>query len=349
MFKVYNFLFLISTVVFVVSCKTDVKQTSTKTEPTEMELRSGEALAATIDGRKLNEWQELPEVKTQKEKELAELRMKYLQKQGDVSAYLNYAKSYLSVGRIENAIDILDRAATKFPNTADVFYWRGLSAFTGRHFADVNDDLLKTAQLLESQKNYKGILPLHGVDSILDPTLQYNTYLTLGQNFQATGDFENAGQMYEIIGDFSTNPDLWTLTYYWQYQCYARGSRLKEAQEILAKVDKTKQTLAPFRAYLDAILFWRGDIKESQLVDINKKPSNAEEAKDWLIKSYAVIVKHMLNNDEAMAAKVCKIIDEAGYWNQPAAVLAEADAARLKNISIPTTQKINLSGSRKQE
>ena len=338
---------LLAIILMISACKNDPKGAQQMPPEATDPARSGEAYSMTLDGKKLMEWNEPAEIKAKNDAAISNTRTRYLQGLNDVTRYLEYAKSYLADGHVENAISILDKAAAKFENTADVFYWRGEAKIKGRQFAEANSDFWKAAKLMETQQGYKGLVRLTGIDSILNQSLHYLNYQGMGMSYQAAGELNSADKMYEVCGDFSTNPDLWTVSYYYQYQNYARSGNETGAKKVMATVDKSKQTLPPFKPYLDALLYWKGDIAEDDLVDLDQMPHSSEEARPWLIKAYALVVKAMIEKKNDKALEYCNKILSCGYWAQYPYILAESDALRIRKIQIPKTDVIDIRGTSK--
>ena len=113
----------------------------------------------------------------------------------------------------------------------------------------------------------------------------------------------------------------------------------------MSSIDKSKNSLAPGRPYLDALLFWKGLITESELVNLNVMPQTYSEAEPWLIKAYAVAYKAQLDNKNSKAIDVLKKILASGYWSYYPFIMAETDLNKLNGIKAPETEVIELKGA----
>lgn len=350
----YSFLAISMGTSFILSsCKKDTKPAENTQQAvipgSDDPEKQGQAMALTIDGRKLTEWNDPDSIKAIRKEALDKARNVYLGHTEDVKGYVMYGNEYIKFGRPENAINIFSKGIEKFPNTADLYLGRAKAYIIARQFQDAVNDSWQAGKAIEGQPQARGILKLTGADSVLNPTLHFLNYLNMGIAFQCAKDFSNAEKMFEVCGDFSNNPDLFNIAYYYQYQCYTRAGREADAKNIMNMVDKSKNSLAPGRPYLDALLYWKGLKSEAELVDINAIPQNSVDAEAWLIKAYALAYKAQLEKKNDKAAELLQKILLSGYWSQYPYILAEVDLNTLRGFKAPTTETIELKGSGKKK
>ncbi len=329
------------------ACKNDKKAEAV--QALSQEELSGTTYAVTVDGKRLLEIPEPDSIKMQNKANIDAARMYYLGNLTEAKAYLNYGVQCLKSGLIENALQVLGKGIEQFPNTADLNLYRGIAAVQGRQFTAAINDFWKAGKGVEGQKNVKGMLDKSDDEKKVDATLQYEIYTWMGLAFQCQGDFSNAEKMYEVCGDFSTNSDLYCMAYYWQYQSYKRAGREKDADRILESVDP-KMFITPItKPYLDALLYYKGALKENELVDLIKPPQSSVEARDWTIKAYAIAVKALLDKNESRYIETLEKIESIPYWNQMAYIAAEADLHKLKGFDYQQmeTKELNSGGRRK--
>ncbi|MDQ3143067.1 MAG: hypothetical protein M3Q56_12560 [Bacteroidota bacterium] len=329
-------------VCFSYSCKPEQKTGIQALPPDESAKDPGSILAVSLDGKVLTTWADPDSVNQILTKELDQFRNYYLSHLEEPVSYLAYGRKFLQLGKIENAIDIFSKGIAKFDKNPDLYIARGEAHIKARMFNSATDDLWKGGQNIQGQDIGSGLLKNRGEDSIINSSLSYKNYLFLGQAFQCKGDFANADKMFEICADFSTNSDLYMRSYYWQYQCFARSGRTKEAEELIKGIDPKSHIFPVTKPYLESLLFLRGDLSEAQLVDISKMPKTSEEAKSWLVRAYAVALKAQLKKDQDKTVSVFKNIFQSGYWDQMPYIMAEADYARLLGIDIQESQTIQL-------
>lgn len=325
------------------NCKPNVKEA-----PKEEIIDAAPNLAVSIDGRLLKPWNDSPEFLVSQEAQGNTERTHYLQNTKSIEAHIIYANFLLKCGRVENAIKICDKGLQLSPNQPDLLVLRAESYLKGRQMQSAIDDCWDAGKALESKNMYMGLVKQTGNDSIFNATIGYKNYLTLAIAMQCKNDMDNSEKMYELLNDFCSNPDLYTKAYYYQYQCYSRHSKKAEAAEIIKGIEKTKPVLAPAKAYLQSLLFWKGEISESELVDINSIPSHHNEAEDWVVKTYAVAVKNLNNNQIEKAKIALNNILISGYWDYYPAILAEKDLSQLSGINYQDAEIINLNSTKKQ-
>ena len=346
-------LICIGLIIGINACKHDTKPSvdAEKTTEAQNQTESNEfALAVTQDGKKLLAIPEPDSIKLKIKTDVDAARMNYLGHLSEVKPYINYASQCLKSGLVEIALQVLGKGIEQFPNTADLFFYRGIAAVQGRQFSAAINDFWKAGKSVEGQKNVKGLMDKTEEENKIDATLHYEIYKWMGLAFQCQGDFSNAEKMFEVCGDFSTNSDLYCMSYYWQYQAYKRSGRVKDADRILESIDPKMFITPVTKPYLDAMLYYKGSISESELVDFNKLPQSSTEARDWTIKAYAVAVKAFLdNNGDKFKQTLQKIVD-IPYWNQMPYIAAEADLHKIKGFDYQQMETKELSpGEKKQK
>lgn len=349
--KWFSGLVLLGIILISDSCKQDSKSSGSQTQgvaaPTESEL-AGETFAVTVDGKRLLRIPEPDSIVKKNKADVDAARMNYLGHLTEVKPYLNYGAQCLKSGLVENALQVLGKGIEQFPNTAELYYLRGIASVEARQFGAAVNDFWKAGKGIEGQKDVKGMLDKTEDEKKINATLHYEIYKWMGLAFQAQGDFSNAEKMFEVCTDFSTNPDLHCMSYYWQYQAYKRSGRGKEADQIQESVDPKMFISQVTKPYLDALLYYKGVISESELVDLNKLPQSSNEAREWSIKAYAVAVKAFLENKDVKYKESLEKIIASPYWNQMPYIAAEADLHKLKGYDYKQmeTKELN-SGTKK--
>jgi tetratricopeptide (TPR) repeat protein len=345
----FGFFFII--LVSVISaCRNESKtnQPDQQQQVQEQQMLDESTYAVTIDGKRLMEIPEPDSVSAKNKKDINEARMYYLGHLTEVKPYLNYGRECLKAGLVENAIQILSKGIDQFPNTSDLYLYRGMAYVMGRQFGAAINDFWKSGKAVEGQKDVKGLLEKSEEDKKIDATLHYDIYKWMGLAFQSQGDFSNAEKMFEVCADFSTNSDLYCMTYYWQYQSYMRAGRKKDGAQILESVDP-KMFITVTKPYLDALLYYKGNLKESELINFTELPKSSVEARAWTIKAYAVAVKAYLENNQAKYKETLEKIVAIPYWNQPAYIAAEADLHAIKGFDYQQmeSKELNLNSKKK--
>ncbi|HEX5625658.1 MAG TPA: hypothetical protein VFX48_06570, partial [Saprospiraceae bacterium] len=227
------------------ACKNDSKSdTNSEAAQAESEFPAGATFAVTLDGKRLMEIPEPDTVLAAQKAQLETARSFYLGHLSDVKSYLGYGATALKFGMVELALQILTKGIDKFPNTSDLYLYRGMAAVQGRQFTSAINDLWKAGKAVEGQPNVKGLLEKTPEEIKIDASLHYEIYKWMGLAFQCQGDFSNAEKMYEICSDFSTNSDLYCMAYYWQYQAFVRAGRENDAKAILERAD-AKMFISP--------------------------------------------------------------------------------------------------------
>ncbi len=346
------FVFIALSLFFVLSaCKQESKNSPSETsENTQVVDPSteGTTYAATLDGKQLKDLPDPDSVHTKYKTMLQEARQYYLGHLNDVKAYVDYGYKCLPLGYVENAIQVLTKGIDQFPNTADLYLYRGIAQVVGRQFPTAVNDFWKAGKAVEGQQGAKGMLEKTGDDKKIDATIHYDIYRWMGLAFQCQGDFGNAEKMFEVCGDFASNPDLYCMAYYWQYQAYMRSGREKDAASILTTINPKMYISEVTRPYLDALLYYKGALDESALVDLNSMPKSSEEARAWSLKAYAIAVKASIEKKDDKNLKVLEQIMESPFWNQAAYIAAEADHHRIKGYNYKQMESKELNSGTKR-
>jgi len=339
-----SFLLAFALLTMLGSCKGDQKPGASI--PAEQVAESapdqGPTYAVTINGKRL---QALPDPDTLVriyQSELDQARSHYLGNLKEVKAYVDYGKKCLRLGYVENALQVLSKGLDQFPNTADLYFWRGVAGVQGRQFQSAVNDFWKAGKAIEGQRGVKGIADRSEEEVKIDASLPYLIYQWMGLAFQSQGDYSNAEKMYEISGDFSTNSDLYCRAYYWQYQAFRRAGRDADAASILESVSLDMYITESSRPYLDALLYFKGKKGEQDLVDLDATPQSSPEAASWTVRAYAVAVKAKLDHQEERYFKVLERIVATPFWNQPAFIAAEADHHRIAGYDYQPMEETEL-------
>lgn len=334
------------------ACKRDDKSVGAAHKPTQehqSEELTGLTYAVTQDGKRLLEIPEPDSIRIKYKEALDASRVYYLGHLSEPKSYLMYGIHSLDLGMVENAIQVLDKGIGLFPNTADLYLYRGIAAVQGRQFTSAINDFWKAGKAVEGQKNVKGMRDKNEIEKKIDATLQYEIYNWMGLAFQSQGDFSNAEKMYEVCGDFSTNSDLYCMSYYWQYQAYKRAGRDADADQILKSIEPKMFISEGTKPFLDAMLYYKGILKENELINLEKLPQSSVEARDWMIKAYAIAIKSVLEKKEAKSKQILEKIVALPYWNQMAYIAAEADLHKLKGFNYKEMKTTELSSGTKRK
>ncbi|HEX5626204.1 MAG TPA: hypothetical protein VFX48_09315, partial [Saprospiraceae bacterium] len=86
------------------------------------------------------------------------------------------------------------------------------------------------------------------------------------------------------------------------------------------------------KPYLDALLYYKGELQEKDLVNLDQAPKSSIEARDWTIKAYAIAVKALVDQAPARQLKALEKITATPYWNQMPYIAAEADLHKIKGF-----------------
>ena len=330
------------------ACKSD-KTASTEAAVAEPVTDPGATFAATLNGKPLHEIPEPDTLASKFKQELTEARSYYLGNLGNVKGYADYGKKALKLGYVENAVQVLSKGVDQFPNTADLYLYRGIALVTGRQFQEAVNDFWKAGKAIEGQRDAKSMLGVEPGEEKLDITMQYDIYRWMGLAFQCQGDFSNAEKMYEVCGDFATNSDLYCMAYYWQYQAYMRAGRQQDATSILQNVSPKMYISEPTKPYLEALLYFKGELQESALVNLDQPPVSSIEARAWTIKAYAIAVQSQINQHESKFITTLDKILAIPYWNQPAYIAAEADHHQIKGFNYEKMNEVKVESNNKRK
>jgi tetratricopeptide (TPR) repeat protein len=343
-------LFCICLLCTIAGCKQDVKNNTELPKATQQqEEMAGATFAVTLNGKRLHEIPEPDSIKMKYKADLDAARIYYLGHLNEARGYLMYGAECIKSGLVENAIQVLSKGIDQFPDVADLFLYRGIAKVTGRQFSDAINDFWKAGKAVEGKKNVKGLLDKTEEQKKIDASLHYEIYMWMGLAFQGQSDFSNAEKMYEVCGDFSTNSDLYCMAYYWQYQAYKRVGKEEDAARILQTVEPGMFITPVTKPYLDALLYYKGSLKENELVDLNSTPQSSVEARDWTIKAYAIAVKSYLEKKNDKYLQTLDKIIAIPFWNQMAFIAAEADFHKMKGYDYKQMETKELKSENKKK
>lgn len=206
-----------------------------------------------------------PEIRTQRERELAVARAAYEQAPNDPDALIWLGRRTAYLGNYDEAIQIFSDGIEKHPNDARMLRHRGHRWITVRQFDNAVADLNRAATLVAGKPDPIEPDGLPNARNVPLTTLHSNIYYHLGLAHYLKGDFEKALDAYRECMKVSTNPDGIVSTSHWLYMTLRRLGRRDEAERVLEPIS-TDMEIIENAAYHKLLLMYRGEIAVEELV-----------------------------------------------------------------------------------
>jgi tetratricopeptide (TPR) repeat protein len=205
-----------------------------------------------------------PDVRAQRERELATARAAYDQAPNDPDALIWLGRRTAYLGHYDEAIQIFTAGIEKHPNDARMLRHRGHRWITLRQFDNAVADLNRAATLAAGKPDEVEPDGLPNARNLPLTTLQSNIYYHLGLAHYLKGDFEKALDAYRACMKVSNNPDGVVSTSHWLYMTLRRLGRREEAERVLEPIS-TDMEIIENGAYHKLLLMYRGEIAPEEL------------------------------------------------------------------------------------
>jgi tetratricopeptide (TPR) repeat protein len=206
-----------------------------------------------------------PEIRAQRERDLAAARAAYEQAPNDADALIWLGRRTAYLGNYDEAIDLFTEGIEKHPNDARMLRHRGHRWITVRQFDNAVADLNRAATLVAGKPDQVEPDGLPNARNLPLTTLQSNIWYHLGLAHYLNGDFEKALEAYRECMKVSTNPDGVVSTSHWLYMTLRRLGRPAEAERVLEPIS-TDMEIIENRAYHRLLLLYRGEIAPEELL-----------------------------------------------------------------------------------
>lgn len=264
-----------------------------------------------------------PEVREQRQRELAAAAAAYEQSPNDPDALIWLGRRTAYLGRYDESIQIFTAGIEKHPRDARMLRHRGHRWITLRQFDNAVADLNRAATLVAGKPDEIEPDGLPNARNVPLTTLQSNIYYHLGLAHYLKGDFEKALDAYRECMKVSTNPDGVVSTSHWLYMTLRRLGRREEAERVLEPIS-TDMEIIENTAYHKLLLMYRGEIALEELV--TSDPSTVDGATIL----YGVGNWYVYEGQPGRAKPIFERVVAGPQWSSFGFIAAEAELSRLQ-------------------
>ncbi len=231
-----------------------------------------------------------------------------------------------AAGHVREAIDVLTRGITKFPDDARFYRLRGHRYITVREFDKAIADLTKASQLIAGK-------PDEPEPSLADPkvasseTLHYTIYYHLALAYYLKGEFAQALPVYRqclaVARGASGNDDQTAGASDWLYMTLRRLGRGEEAAKVLEPIVPGMK-IRDDQQYYDRLFMYKGLKTPEDLLRAGGDPVSAATL------AYGVANWYLYNGRKDEAKALFEKIITGPNWMPFGFIAAEAELARMK-------------------
>ncbi|HET7712258.1 MAG TPA: tetratricopeptide repeat protein [Thermoanaerobaculia bacterium] len=265
-----------------------------------------------------------PDVKAQREEQLAAARREYERNPASADAIIWLGRRTAYLGRYREAIRIFSEGIAKHPRDARMYRHRGHRYITLRQLDAAISDLQRADELTRGKADEIEPDGLPNARNTPIGSLQSNICYHLGLAWYLKGDFEKALPVYERCNRLSTNPDRLVSTTHWLYMTLRRLGRTADAEKVLAPISSSLEVIEN-SSYHKLTLMYSGEIAPEELAGEN--PSTTEGATIL----YGVGNWYLYHGQPDKGMEIFRRIVDGGAWAAFGFLGAEAELARFSS------------------
>ena len=275
-----------------------------------------------------------PEIRAQREQELAAARAAYEKNPNDADTIVWLGRRTAYLGDYRGAIEIFSEGARKHPNDARILRHRGHRWITLRDFDRAIADLSRAAELVRGKADEIEPDGLPNARNIPLTTLQSNIWYHLGLAHYLKGDFEKALDAYRACMNVSKNPDGVVSTSHWLYMTLRRLGRPADAERVLEPISSDMEIIENI-AYHKLLLMYRGEIAPEELE--TEDPATVDGATIL----YGVGNWYLYNGQPERAHPIFTRVTANGQWAAFGFIAAEADLRHAGKLERTASSSMN--------
>ncbi len=275
------------------------------------------AEAISLSGAPLARPSLAPEIRREREAELARARARHEAAPDDVEAAIWVGRRLGYLHRYRDAIEVFTAEIAKHPEEPRLYRHRGHRYITVRSLERAIADLERASRLVAGRPDEIEPDGLPNAAGVPTSTLHDNIHYHLGLARYLKRDFAGAEAAYRAGMRTATNDDMRVATGYWWYLSLRQLARDAEAQSVLASLPAAP-TLLENHAYFVLLQLFRGELGVDQL--------GGETELDRSTVGYGVGMWHVLRGDRGRARAAFEAT-ASGSWPAFGAIAAEAELA----------------------
>jgi len=286
--------------------------------------------AISLLGEPLTRPQLAPDVRRQREDELAAAQREYDAHPDSADAIIWLGRRMAYLGRYREAIGIYSEGIRRHPDDPRLYRHRGHRYITLRRFDDAVRDLEFAALLVRGKPDQVEPDGLPNSRNIPLTTLQGNIEYHLGLAYFLQGHYEQALRAYRHCLTVANNPDSVVSASQWLYTALRRLGRVKEAEKVLEPISISMDVIENV-PYHKLLLMESGEIAPEEL--LSQDPNTIDGATIL----YGIGSWYFDNGQPEKAFPLWKKIVSGSQWPAFGYIAAEAEIARGRASS--TTQR----------
>ncbi len=291
------------------------------------ELPAG-AQAISLSGQALYPPALTPQVREEREANLAEARADYENDPNDADAIIWLGRRTAYLGAYQEAITVFSEGIEKHPDDARMYRHRGHRHITVRRLDDALEDLARASQLISGGADEVEPDGLPNTRNIPTSTLHSNIWYHLGLAYYLKGDLEQALHAYRECMDVSNNPDMLVATSHWLYMTLRLLELDDEAAAVLEPIHADMDVIEN-DSYHSLLLLYKGELAPEVLLEEAGSGDGIENA----AAAYGIGNWYIYSGEREAGERILGSIVEGSSWAAFGFIAAESDLARSSSPS----------------
>jgi tetratricopeptide (TPR) repeat protein len=300
----------------------DFAPASAVPDVTEAHAQSDAGEVTSLFGAPLPEAPMSPDVRADREAELAEARAVYDASPLDADAIVWLGRRTAYLGRYAEAIAIYTKGLKIHPDDPQLLRHRGHRYITARRFSDAVADLERAATLVAGMPDTIENDGQPNPAGVPTGTLHTNIHYHRGLAHYLAGALEQARAAYEACLAASTTDDMRVAASYWLYITLRRLGREDEARRVLEPVGD-EMTLYENFSYHHLLMSYRGEADPKSSL-VSPDASDIDRA----TMGYGEGSRLLWQGHTAEALDVWRSVLQTPQWAAFGYIAAEADLHR---------------------
>ena len=271
-----------------------------------------------------------PDVRAEREAQLASARAAYEAAPGDADALIWYGRRLAYLGRYREAIAVFGRGIEDFPDDARMYRHRGHRYITVRQLDSALSDLLRATQLTAGRPDEVESDGLPNAAGVPTSTLNSNIWYHLGLAHYLRGDFARAASAYRECLTYAPGADMAVAASHWLYMALRRLGDDAQAQTVLAPI-RRDMAIIENQSYHRLLLMYAGAVEPESLLAESRVAGTLDNA----TLGYGIANWYLYGGDRERADTLFAAILAGPEWAAFGFLAAEAEVARERRDDRP--------------
>ena len=262
--------------------------------------------------------------KAPSEKLLADYQQKKMAYEADTTNIDNliwYGRFRAYTGDYKGAIDIYSQGIKRFPEDARLYRHRGHRYISTRQLDKAIADFNRAVELIEGTENEIEPDGMPNARNIPVSTLHGNIWYHLGLAHYLKHDWPKALEAYQNCRATASNPDNLVSSTHWLYMIARRMGKPDEAKTFLELIT-TDMDVIENHDYHKACLFYKGELEEKELVNLEEDSPGSDAAR------YALGNWYYYHGQQEKAKSIFEDLTSRSGWASFGFIAAESDLVK---------------------